>query len=79
MVEPVDRGAMSPLSVESAETITADKMAGRPPLLQVTDLRKYFPIHRGLLRTVRGYVKAIDGVSFTIREGETLGLVGESG
>jgi ABC-type oligopeptide transport system ATPase subunit len=50
------------------------------PLLEVTDLEKYFPIKSGLLidRTV-DYVRAVDGVSFQIRQGETLGLVGESG
>jgi len=45
----------------------------------VEGLRKYFPIERGLLRRVHGYIKAVDGVSLEIHEGETLGLVGESG
>jgi len=49
------------------------------PLLEVTDLRKYFPIRRGVLRRVKGWVRAVDGVSMTIGRGMTLGLVGESG
>jgi oligopeptide transport system ATP-binding protein len=49
------------------------------PLVEVTDLKMYFPIHSGLLRRHTGDVKAVDGVSFRIQAGETLGLVGESG
>jgi oligopeptide/dipeptide ABC transporter ATP-binding protein len=49
------------------------------PLLEVKDLRKHFPVRRGLFSTIGGYVYAVDGVSFSIAEGETLGLVGESG
>jgi len=48
-------------------------------VIEVTDLQKYFPIVRGFLRRVIGYVKAVDGVSFKVRRGETLALVGESG
>lgn len=49
------------------------------PLLQVENLKKYYPIKGGIVDHVTGYVKAVDGVSFSIMEGETLGLVGESG
>ncbi|MGE5151061.1 MAG: ATP-binding cassette domain-containing protein, partial [Rhodospirillaceae bacterium] len=48
-------------------------------LLEVTDLKKHFPIYRGVFSKVSGHVYAVDGVSFTIAKGETLGLVGESG
>lgn len=48
-------------------------------LLEVRNLKKYFPIERGFFRRVVGHVRAVDGVDFFIREGETLGLVGESG
>jgi oligopeptide/dipeptide ABC transporter ATP-binding protein len=50
-----------------------------PPLVQVRELRTHFPIRRGLLRRQVGAVRAVDGVTFDVRAGETLGLVGESG
>ena len=50
-----------------------------PVILDVRGLRTYFPIRKGFLQRVVGHHKAVDGVSFTIRRGETLGLVGESG
>jgi peptide/nickel transport system ATP-binding protein len=58
----------------------AEQPSGIPNLLEVSDLKMHFPITRGFFRAqIIGYVKAVDGVSFYIREGETLGLVGESG
>jgi oligopeptide/dipeptide ABC transporter ATP-binding protein len=50
-----------------------------PPLLQVSGLTKHFPIRRGLFGRVSGAVRAVDGVSFTLQAGQTLGVVGESG
>ncbi len=49
------------------------------PLLEVKGLKKYFPIKKGLFSKIMGYVYAVDGLSFTLSRGETLGLVGESG
>ena len=54
-------------------------MAEASPLLSVSELKIYFPIFKGILKRKVGDVKAVDGVSFDIRKGETLGLVGESG
>ena len=48
-------------------------------ILEVNDLKKYFPIKGGMLNRVQGFVKAVDGVSFKLRRGHTMGLVGESG
>jgi len=51
----------------------------KEPLLEVKDLKKYFPIKGGIFSKAIGYVYAVDGVSFYLNEGESLGLVGESG
>jgi oligopeptide transport system ATP-binding protein len=64
----------SALVNESSPTVANDSA-----LVQVRDLRTYFPIRRGVLSRTVGYVKAVDGVSFDLRAGKTLGLVGESG
>ncbi len=68
MVKQTDAPASAPSSASSGE-----------PLLRVRDLKKWFPIKSGLLGRVTGQVKAVDGVSFDLMKGETLGLVGESG
>lgn len=49
------------------------------PLIEVKNLKTYYPIRRGIISRIVGYVKAVDGVNFRINQGETLGLVGESG
>ena len=48
-------------------------------VLQVKGLKKYFPVEKGFLKKVKGYVRAVDDVSFSVKAGKTLGLVGESG
>jgi len=65
---------------EGENNLTKDKQNGSgKDLLRVENLVKYFPVRAGILQRVVDWVQAVDGVSFTIREGETLGLVGESG
>ena len=51
---------------------------GARPVLEVERLKKHFPVRKGLLRRTVGHVYAVDDVSFTIGEAETVGLVGES-
>jgi peptide/nickel transport system ATP-binding protein len=51
----------------------------KPPLLKVEDFKVYYPIRKGIFKRVVGHVQAVDGVSFSIQQGKTLALVGESG
>src|SRR6185503_14410355 len=66
----------------------SDRLPARPrsdarpmtvPLLDVVDLKKHFPVRRSAFGARRGMIQAVDGVSFEVQPGETLGLVGESG
>lgn len=60
-----------------ADTTTVEE--GKAPLLEVRNLKVYFPIRRGVFQRVVGHVKAVDDISFRVYPGQTLGLVGESG
>jgi peptide/nickel transport system ATP-binding protein/oligopeptide transport system ATP-binding protein len=66
------------VTTPQAEQTAAGPGSGED-LLSVTGLQKHFPIRRGVLRRQTGAVKAVDGIDFTVRRGETLGVVGESG
>ena len=61
------------------ETEDADPLPGADEIMRVSDLKKYFELRTGFLGTARKYIRAVDGVSFSMRRGETLGIVGESG
>jgi microcin C transport system ATP-binding protein len=67
LLDAVPRGVAAPLAGNAA------------PLLSIEDVKVHFPIRRGVLRRVVAVVRAVDGVSLTVRAGETVGLVGESG
>src|SRR5262245_52119887 len=74
--EPTPPPASGPGAIPSGAT---SPQPAERPLVRVTDLVKHFPIRGGILQRQIGTVQAVDGVSFDIRRGETLGLVGESG
>ena len=63
----------------SVDLASRSNSAIATPLLEVENLRKYFPVRGGLLYRTQAHVKAVDGISFDVRPGETFGLVGESG
>ena len=71
-----DGGAVSD---SSTPTLTLPLAEGGDSLLEVSDLKVHFPIHKGLFKRVAGHVRAVDGVSLAIHSGRTLALVGESG
>jgi peptide/nickel transport system ATP-binding protein len=62
-----------------ATHVAAQPLSTTGPLLELRDYRVWFPVRVGLLKRTAGYVKAVDGVSFTLADGRTLALVGESG
>jgi peptide/nickel transport system ATP-binding protein/oligopeptide transport system ATP-binding protein len=67
----------NPRNFVSEQTISTS--SGKHDLIKVNHLMKYFPVRGGLMQRVQAWVQAVDDVSFTVGEGETLGLVGESG
>ena len=89
--EIVERGPTRELFAKPQHAYTkhliASEPKGSPPpedakaktILKTDDLRVWFPIKRGFLRSTVGYIKAVDGIDLEVREGQTLGVVGESG
>ncbi len=73
---PMGEARLRQLEAEGRDKLT--EVAGEP-LLDVRDLQVWFPIKKGVLRRTTGHVKAVDGISFKVWPGQTLGLVGESG
>jgi peptide/nickel transport system ATP-binding protein len=74
-----EQGPAGPLERGESAPATAGATAHPPALLEVEDLKVHFPIRRGLFKRTVGHVKAVDGISLSIRQGRTLALVGESG
>ncbi len=76
---PYSRALFAALPRLERRPVVIPPATGPTPLLEVEDLRVRFPIRRGILRRTVDYVRAVDGVSFTLAAGETLAIVGESG
>ena len=77
-----EQGAEAPRVIgpaEEAQEVTQVAIASAPVLAEAVDLQVHFPIRKGLFKRIVGQVKAVDGVSLTVRAGRTLALVGESG
>src|SRR4051812_24363485 len=70
---------MAEVATLNRPTAAAAPGHNRAPVLEVVDIKKHFPVKKGILRKTVGQVYAVDDVTFSIGEGETLGLVGESG
>lgn len=66
-------------AINKAHASAVEQFEPKETLLQVENLKKHFPITKGILSKTVGYVRAVDGVNLTIHKGETVGLVGESG
>src|SRR5260370_28311279 len=75
----IPSGFMVDLATATEPGMTVSLGHNRPPVLEVVNLKKHFPVKKGVLRRTVGQVYAVDDVTFSIGDGETLGLVGASG
>ncbi len=76
---PVEQVFTAPKHPYTRALLAAEPRPNSPVVISADDLKVWFPVKRGLLRSTVGHIKAVDGVSLKVRKGETLGVVGESG
>ena len=75
----IQESAMAKEAVQIQESAMKTEEGKEIPLIRVENLKKYYPVKGGIITHTTGYVKAVDGVGFSVMRGQTLGLVGDWG